>query len=466
MTMITATLPPSSGPSIDLMHDPLVMHEPGDIASALEPVKVGSFEVLHVPIEHLHVKPGYNPRIDTPAYRDHVRSIANSILANGYYPEKIIAIFVERVDDKDVLYVHDGHTRLAAAKLAIEEGADLATLPVLPIAPGVDEESLTISLLRSNEGRSFTIYERAMVVKRLAGFGWSTSKMAEKLGCGIDSIEDCLTIASAPHKVRDMIVRDILAPYLAVALMKQYGSKTVATLEMMWQAAQAQGRTKITPDLDPAEAKRRREVAAGTNLIKQLAAWSSEDWWKLVPKSCRCRLRTMLPSELLPATELTAEADEASVITHRSSDLPKKAGCRQTRQVSPSALYDGDIHEIRGGKTWLVMKAISVGHTTIAAIAAATNMERKDVNSFIHSLQDSGKVDCIDHDAPRGEQEFDLLVPLPERPTDLMSAPKPRARDHDTKRPQHVSITSLPAHLACVPSWCLPIKPSSRMHAR
>lgn len=118
-----------------------------------------SSDLWKVPREKLHIEPGFNVRVHDADYNAHVRSIADSIKENGYYPDKPIAGFVAKRDGKDVIVVTDGHSRIAGFDLAVSEGYEGTELPVVTKPRGTSMEDLTIALVTSNTGKPLSPYE-------------------------------------------------------------------------------------------------------------------------------------------------------------------------------------------------------------------------------------------------------------------------------------------------------------------
>src|SRR5690606_33714456 len=104
-----------------------------------------------VPPDKLRVIEGFNGRIRTPAYLEHLANIKASIRENGYYQDKPLAGYVAKEDDADVIFITEGHTRFEAIRELIDEGVEVETLPVVVKPNGTTTEDLTFALITSNE---------------------------------------------------------------------------------------------------------------------------------------------------------------------------------------------------------------------------------------------------------------------------------------------------------------------------
>ena len=61
-------------------------------------------------------------------------------------------MYVALIDGKSVLVLYDGHRRLAAAKLARSEGAEINFVPAVTAPKGTSMEDLTVALVVANNG--------------------------------------------------------------------------------------------------------------------------------------------------------------------------------------------------------------------------------------------------------------------------------------------------------------------------
>ena len=137
-------------------------------------VDAKSRDLWQVPIEAIRVIPGFNVRVKNTSYDQHIEDLAESILREGFKPDKPLAGYVSQEDGVNVISVVDGHCRLEAVRIAISRGAEISRLPVVVSPPGTTMEDLTVSLVSSNSGKELTPYEISMVVRRLVRFGWET----------------------------------------------------------------------------------------------------------------------------------------------------------------------------------------------------------------------------------------------------------------------------------------------------
>lgn len=196
---------------------------PANVKAAMRDAGASSSDLWKVPVDKLIVREGFNVRTTEHAdYKARVRKIADSILLTGFRQDKPLTGYVT----PDGIVLTDGHTRYAAVKLAISEGAEIATLPVVTKAKGTSEEDLHLDLIVGNSGAPLTPYEQAIVCKRLAGFGWTSKDIAAKAGySSAQYVDGLLLLAGAPLALRKMVMEDVVSAANAIIAIVKYGDK-------------------------------------------------------------------------------------------------------------------------------------------------------------------------------------------------------------------------------------------------
>lgn len=231
----------------------------GNVKKAMGSAGASSSDLWKVDPRKLRVMPGFNVRMHTPEYEAHIEAIAQSIVENGYYPDKPIAGFVAREEGENVIYVTDGHTRLAAVMRAIERGHAIEFIPVVVKPQGTSMEDLTVALVKSNEGRPLTPMEIGTVCKRLLGLGLDEKTVAQRLGITRGYVDDLLMLVGADRRVRQLVESGEVAATLAISELKsdiEAAPKRLADAVLNAKAAGKQRATKKhleqrTPDAEP-----------------------------------------------------------------------------------------------------------------------------------------------------------------------------------------------------------------------
>jgi ParB-like chromosome segregation protein Spo0J len=218
----------------------------GSIKGAMRAAGAAKRDLWFVPRSQIRIIPGFNVRIQNAAYHAHVRALADSINSEGFKPEHPLAGYVAREGDDSVIYLNDGHCRVNAVDLAVSEGMEIDLLPVVVSTMAHDLEDITVGLVRSNAGKPLESLEKAAVCKRLVGFGWDETRIAQRLGFTENYVRDLLTLIGAPAKVRELVASDQISATAALQAMATHGDKVIVKIEEGLQKAKAAGKSRVT----------------------------------------------------------------------------------------------------------------------------------------------------------------------------------------------------------------------------
>lgn len=193
---------------------------------------------------------GFNLRVETPDYRAHIDDLKASMKSEGYYADKPMAGYAAKDGDTQVLFLTDGYTRLTAVEELIAEGADgfddEFTIPVIIKPQTQTLEDLTVALVLGNEGRTLTVYEKALAVKRLINMGLTNAQVQQRLNMSDRYVLDLIVLAGAPAKVRNLVVSGKVSATEAIKQLKKDAGKAGAKLEQAAKAASAKGKKRAT----------------------------------------------------------------------------------------------------------------------------------------------------------------------------------------------------------------------------
>ena len=196
-------------------------------------------DLWNVPLELLDANP-HNIRLDGPALREHIASLAESIQTHGFLRSRPLTV---RQAAGDRLVVVDGNCRLLAVRLAMANGAEIKTLPCLSEAPNTSEADRTLNMLLANSGLQHTPMEYAASIKRLLSWGWTDTDIAKKLGKSRQWVSNVLETAALPADVQAQLVDSVVSATQARKLVRQHGDKAAAVIA---GAAAASGRKHVT----------------------------------------------------------------------------------------------------------------------------------------------------------------------------------------------------------------------------
>src|SRR3990167_1752192 len=216
----------------------------GKVKAAM--AQASSRDLWQVPLDQLHVIDGFNVRTDGIDHKEHLRGIVDSILANGFYQSKPLSGYVALKNNKQIIYITDGHCRFEAAQEAIKRGAEITALPVVVSPKGTSLEDLTVGLVINNSGKPLSQYEIGLVCKRLAGFGWEEKQIATRLCMTTQRVNDLLGFVPAPASVRKLVASGTVSATQAIDTIKKHGADAAERLEVGAQKAKASGKKKAT----------------------------------------------------------------------------------------------------------------------------------------------------------------------------------------------------------------------------
>lgn len=218
----------------------------GSVKSAMKEAGATSRDLWYVPLNEIIQLPDFNVRVKNAEYHASVRAIADSIKANGFYAHKPIACMVIKQDGKDILACIDGHTRHDAALLVASEGVPLEKLPVVTTGAGMTLEDAIVNLKVSNTQNPLTPMAVGIICKRLSEFGWSNTKIAEKMVCSVAYVGQLLQLVGAEKEIRDLVNEDKISATLAVQTMNAEGEQAAKVLQEAVQTAKESGKGKAT----------------------------------------------------------------------------------------------------------------------------------------------------------------------------------------------------------------------------
>ena len=202
-----------------------------------------SGDVVDIAVEQIEIEEGFNPRINDDRVTEHIRSIADSIIAKGFLRTEVLSV---RFKDGHV-FVRDGHCRLAAVRLAISEGEAIVTLPCIPLPKGADEVDEAFQVLTTQTKLPLTPLEWATQIKRLMTLGQSEAQIASRIGKRKDFIDRMLDLAGAAPEVREAVQAGQISPTEAVKVVRRRGSEAGQVIQAAVKQANAEGRSRARP---------------------------------------------------------------------------------------------------------------------------------------------------------------------------------------------------------------------------
>lgn len=184
----------------------------------------------------LEVEEGFNAR---PLNPDHVNEMALAQRNGATFPPLDV-----RVDEGRILIV-DGHHRHAASMKNIAEGYDIKSLDVRQFR-GNDADRVA-HMLNSASGLALTPLQLGVQYRKLIGFGWTEKAIADRRGKTVQHVKDMIQLAEANSDVHQAVNAGLISGTAALGIVKKHGSKAGAVIQEGLEAAQAAGKSKLTP---------------------------------------------------------------------------------------------------------------------------------------------------------------------------------------------------------------------------
>lgn len=218
----------------------------GGVKRLMSDIKAKSRDLYQVPIELVREIPNFNVRVHDEAYEQHIDDLSLSMVAEGFYQDKPLAGIVVNEGGKDIIYVTDGYSRRKAVLKANTLGASIATVPMVFKSAATSLEDLTVALVRSNEGKPLTPFEKGIVCKRLESYGMERAEIGKRLNLSTVYVGQLLTLMGAPNEIRKLVQAGKLSAENALAAMKKHGAEAVEVLRAANAQAEASGKKRIT----------------------------------------------------------------------------------------------------------------------------------------------------------------------------------------------------------------------------
>ncbi|SIR00073.1 KorB domain-containing protein [Aquipseudomonas alcaligenes] len=195
------------------------------------------------PLEWFTVEPGFNLRTLNEA---HVEQFANAYSQGLYVPPVVAELSL--IDGQPRLVIREGHHRLEAARRAEQRGAGLPGLMVSEFKG--NKADAVVLMISSSQALPLTILQRAEGYKRLAGQGWKSSQIAEKLGRSVQHVDQLLLLANAEEVIKDLVRDDRIAASTVIEVLNSTrgtANDPYTILIGMLENAAARGKGRATP---------------------------------------------------------------------------------------------------------------------------------------------------------------------------------------------------------------------------
>lgn len=220
--------------------------------ASLKDLSEGRTDIYKVDPRKLVIKQGWNSRdFNNPDNLEHIKMLALSIAELGV--KRPLSISME----DGAPYVTDGECRLRATLMAIENGADIKTIPVVNEDRFANEADKLFSQIILNSGKPLNAIEQGRVFKRMVGFGWSQKDIAAKSGISGGRVSQILELQTLPISLQQFIIEGKASAQMVLNVYNRYKQdldKAFAELTGAVEVAVKQGRSRAMPkDTDNGE---------------------------------------------------------------------------------------------------------------------------------------------------------------------------------------------------------------------
>jgi len=203
----------------------------GGMKTAMREQDAKSRDLLMVPIDNIKPPANFNVRIRDEEYEAHIEDIKDSILENGFYPHMPLSGYACKEGEQTFIYLTGGFSRFEAAQRAKAAGAPIEALPMVLKPPGTSMADLMVALAQDNTGAPLKPYEKAIVVKRLLGYGMDEKTIATKLGISGQYVRDLLFLTGLPNTLQQMVIRGEAGAGVVISTARKHGTDAVKVLQ-------------------------------------------------------------------------------------------------------------------------------------------------------------------------------------------------------------------------------------------
>lgn len=198
----------------------------------------------------IEIEKDHNPRdYRLKENRDHLDELKASIRERGVLQPLLVRY--EVVSHAAILV--DGECRLRACLELIKEGSQIDAVPTIQVQAGNETERLVLAIT-ANTGKPLSKWEIGIAFKKLANFGWESSKIAKELGFSERFITEAIELTDAPEDVKNLLSEGAVTPSLVRYHMNKRGGNLSLTIRDEVEKAKSRGkktakRTKKAPRL-------------------------------------------------------------------------------------------------------------------------------------------------------------------------------------------------------------------------
>lgn len=190
-----------------------------------------SSAIMKVDPQNLIIRDDFNVRRDM----GDLNALMQSILSSGLQ----VPLKAKKIAGTEKYEVVDGHRRMCAILMAIEQGYEILYVDVMTFS-GNDEEQVMSMLVTGTGQKPLTEIEQAEAINRLTGFGHRVEDIAKKMGRSLPHVYYLVKLSNLPTKVKNLIAEGYISGLAVMEIIDGEPSEDlqIAMIEMAIEDAQ------------------------------------------------------------------------------------------------------------------------------------------------------------------------------------------------------------------------------------
>ena len=190
-----------------------------------------STAILKVDPTNLILREEFNVRRDM----GDLNALMESIVSSGLQ----VPLKAKKVAGTEQYEVVDGHRRMSAILLAIEQGHEILYVDVMTFS-GNDEDQVMSMLVTGTGQKPLTEIEQAEAIKRLTTFGHRVEDISKKMGKSLPHVYYLVKLSNLPMKVKNLIAEGYISGLTVMEIIESEDNEDlqIAMIEMAIEDAQ------------------------------------------------------------------------------------------------------------------------------------------------------------------------------------------------------------------------------------
>lgn len=315
---------------------------PANVKLTIKDNDGGSADLWKLPPHVLEIIPGFNIRVRTRAFEEGIRTLAQSMLEEGFYQDKPLTGYAVKVGGVNRVVITDGHRRLLAVRLAISMGAQIDTVPVVLHPKGDNPTDATVRLMTTATAVPLTLYERSVGIKRLSSFGLEPAEISRRLSMRLKDVNELLEFAALPDSLKQMVAAETVSFHHALTVYRANGNKAVALIADAAQKVAASapaGRSlRVRPQHMPGAARDKAIKKHSSQLYATLEQVTADPAFANLSDPVRLAIAAMIDKVRDAEQKATAPADaNADAGASQAPDTDDADGSSGSAHSTPAA---------------------------------------------------------------------------------------------------------------------------------